>query len=62
MRILLEMEGSDRKNFRVEGEIAMLFRTDDGEFVILRDGDGLLWPIRTDQVISAEARKSARKG
>jgi GMP synthase (glutamine-hydrolysing) len=61
-RLIVELEGSDRRSFLIEGEVAMRFRTDEGEFLMLRDGDGLLWPVRSDRVLSVEIKKTAKNG
>ncbi len=46
--VAIELQGPDRQNFTLIGTIVTLLSIPDGEFMILRDRDTLLWPIRLD--------------
>ncbi len=48
--ILIEVEGSDRKPLLLKGHISSILTVPDGEFVIFRDENTLLWPIRMDHI------------
>lgn len=53
-RLFLELEGPDRKTFRLRGSILMYFTIADGEFIIFREENTLLWPIRMDDIKKIE--------
>ncbi len=46
--VAVELQGPDRQDFTLIGTIVTLLSIPDGEFMILRDRDTLLWPIRLD--------------
>jgi GMP synthase-like glutamine amidotransferase len=48
--VVLEFEGSDRKTVQLKGTVAALTAIPDGEFVMFRAENTVLWPIRLDYV------------
>jgi GMP synthase-like glutamine amidotransferase len=50
--LILEFEGSDRKPLHLRGTIFTIFQIPDGEFLLFREENTLLWPIRLDYIKS----------
>jgi len=42
------LESPDQREFMLRGTVATLLTVDQGDFMILRDQDAMLWPIRLD--------------
>jgi hypothetical protein len=47
----LTLRSPDQREVLLRGTIASLVTLPDGEFVVLRDEDSLLWPIRLDHAL-----------
>jgi GMP synthase-like glutamine amidotransferase len=60
-RVQLEviLEGSNRKEFCILGTVIGTISTSDGEFLIMKDQNTLLWPIRIDLILSLKQNGKA---
>ncbi|MGK5084803.1 type 1 glutamine amidotransferase [Bdellovibrionota bacterium FG-1] len=54
-RLQIEFEGPDRKSVRMEGRIVTLLSMPAGDFVIFKDQNRLLWPIRQTDLTQVTA-------
>jgi GMP synthase-like glutamine amidotransferase len=55
--VILSFEGSDRKITHLQGRITGILNLPAGDFLILQEQGGVLWPLRTDDILSVELQK-----
>lgn len=55
--VILEFEGSNRKPTHIQGRISGILTLPPGDFLILQEQSGILWPVRTDDILSIELQK-----
>jgi GMP synthase (glutamine-hydrolysing) len=49
--LIFEIEGPDRKVFQLRGQITAMLSVAAGDFVLLKEPNTLVWPIRIDDVL-----------
>ena len=59
--LVLEFKGPGGKTGKVSGTISGLLKLPKGEFMIFRDDDTLLWPVRLDDISAIKPTKTASK-
>lgn len=53
--LILELEGADRRPFWLRGQILLDLSLEDGDFIVFKETNTLLWPIRIDHIRSIKA-------
>lgn len=55
--VILSYEGSDRRVTHLQGKITGILTLPSGDFMILQEQSGVLWPLRTDDILAIELQK-----
>jgi GMP synthase-like glutamine amidotransferase len=55
--VILSFEGSDRKISHLQGRITGVLTLPTGDFLILQELSGVLWPLRADDILAIELQK-----
>lgn len=56
-KLIIEFESSQRKAVQLKGQIAILLNIPHGDFVIFREENSILWPIRMDNILAAHSEQ-----